>query len=88
MVDTRSNMQLADLNSKPHGRKSLLNIIDHSIGVRFYPPPGSLHYQQLRLGKFHEPNHINCEQKKKIEIKKTKISSACNRTMKSRADNI
>ena len=40
MVDTRSYMQLSDLNSKPHGRKSLQNIIDFSISFRLYPPLG------------------------------------------------
>ena len=40
MVDTRSNMQLSDLKSKPHGGKSLRNIIDRAIGSRLYPPPG------------------------------------------------
>ena len=81
-------MQLADLNSKPYGRKSLQNIIDRAIGVRFYPPPESLHYQQLRLGQFHEPNHINCEQNNKSEIKDKIISSARNRTTKARANQI
>ena len=56
-------MQLAELNSKPHGGNILRNIIDPSIGVQLYPPPGSLHYQQLRIGQFHEPTQINCEQK-------------------------
>ena len=88
MVDTRSKMQLADLNYKPRGVKSLQNIIKRSIGVRLYPPPGSLHYQQLCLGQFHEPNHINCDQKKKSDIKKTKIYSARNCTTKARADQI
>ena len=41
MVDTISNMQLADLKSNPHGGKSLVDTIDRTIGVRFYPPPGS-----------------------------------------------
>ena len=59
IMDTRSNMQLADLNSKPRGGKSLQNIIYCAIGVQMYPLPGSLQYQQLRLGQFHEPNHIN-----------------------------
>ena len=45
MVDTRSNNQLADLNSKPHGGKSLRNLIDCAIGIRIYPPLVSLHYQ-------------------------------------------
>ena len=43
MVETRSNIQLADLNSKPDGVKSLQNLIDHAIGAQLYPPPGSLH---------------------------------------------
>ena len=43
IVDTRSNMLLADLNSKPHGRKSLRDLIDRAIDVYFYPPPGLEH---------------------------------------------
>ena len=78
-------MQLSDLNSKHHGGKSLQNIIDRAIRVLFYPPLVSLHYHKLRMGHFHEPTHINCEQKKKSDIKKTKISSAHNRTTKARA---
>ena len=54
MVDTRSNMQLTDLNSRPHVGESLQNIIDCAISVRFYPPPVSLHYQQLHLSRFDE----------------------------------
>ena len=38
IVDKRSNMQLADLNSKPNGKKSLQNLVDHAIGALFYPP--------------------------------------------------
>ena len=72
MVDTRSKIQLADLNSKPNYGKILRNLFDRATSVLFYPPPGSLHYQQLCLGHFHEKNHINFEQKKKSEIKKTK----------------
>ena len=41
MVDTRSNMQLSDLKSKPHGGKILSNLIDHDSGDRLYPTPGS-----------------------------------------------
>ena len=88
MVDTRSNMQLSDLNSKPHGGKSLRNLINHAIVVRFYPTPGSLRYQQFCLGQCHEPTHINCGGNKKIEITKTKISSAHNCTTKSCIDQI
>ena len=29
-------MQLAELNYKPHGGKSLRDLIDHAIGVCFY----------------------------------------------------
>ena len=72
MVDTISNMQLSDLNYNPHGGKRLQNLIDRVIGTRFYPPPGSLHCQLLRLGKFLGPTNINCEQKKKSEIKRQK----------------
>ena len=45
MVDTRSNMQLADLKSKPHVEKSIINLIDHAIVDRFYPTPGPEHYK-------------------------------------------
>ena len=72
MVDTRSNIQLSDLNYKPHGGKSLQNLIDHTISVRLYPTQVSLHHQKLCLGQFHEPNHINCKQNKKREIKRQK----------------
>ena len=40
-VETRSNLQLADVNSKPRGGKSLKDLIDQSIGVEVYSPPGS-----------------------------------------------
>ena len=45
-------MQISDLNSKPHGVKSIKNIIDRAIDFQLYPSPGSLHYQQIRLGIF------------------------------------
>ena len=88
MVGTRSNMQLADLNSNPHGGKSLRNIIDCAIVSHFYPPPGSVHHKLLLLDQFHEPSQRNCEQNNKIKIKMTKISDARNRTMKPRASQI
>ena len=34
-VDTISDMQLADLNSKPYGTKFVINVIDSAIGCRF-----------------------------------------------------
>ena len=84
MVDTRSNMQLSDLNFKPHGRKGLTNIIDSAIVARFFTPPVSEHYKLLRLDRFHGPFHINCEKNEKSEIIMNKISNTCNRTMKPR----
>ena len=45
-------MQLADLNSKPRGGKSLKDIIDRAIGVHLYLPPGSEHYKLLCLNIF------------------------------------
>ena len=56
MADTRSNMKLADLNSKPHGVQSLIYLIDLVIRAYFYPPPGSDHYKLLCVDNFHEPN--------------------------------
>ena len=35
------NVQLADLNSKTHGGKSLRDIIGRSIGILLYLPPES-----------------------------------------------
>ena len=88
MVDTRSNIQLSDLNSKPHVRKSLRNLIDRAIGAQLYTPPVSLHYQLICLEQFHGRTHINCEQNKKNDIKKTKISSVRNHTTIDWADHI
>ena len=81
-------MQLADLNSKPHDGKILQNIIDRAIGIQFYPPTGSFHYQQLCMGQFHKTNHINFDQNKKIDIKNTKLPSARNRTTKACTNDI
>ena len=53
MVDKRSNIQLADLNSNPHGGKILRDLIDHAIGSRFYPNTGSKQYKLLWLDQFH-----------------------------------
>ena len=52
MVDTRSNMQLADLKSKPRGGKGIINIIDCGIVDLFYPRPGPVHYKLIFLEKF------------------------------------
>ena len=58
-VDTISNMQLSDLNSKPHCRKSLRDIIGIEFGFCFYPPTGSEHYTLLLLNWFYGSTHIN-----------------------------
>ena len=66
-------MQLSDIDSKTHGRKSLRDIIDRVIGVRLYPPPGSEHYKLLRLDKFHGSTYINDNQSKHDKKKITFI---------------
>ena len=57
MADKRSNMQLDDRNSKPHWGKSLRDIIDRVISVRFYHPPGSENYKLLLLNRCHGSTH-------------------------------
>ena len=69
MVDTISNMQLADLKSKPHSGKSLRYLIDRAIGVRFYTPPESEHYKLLQLDQFHGTPHINDNHRNNNETK-------------------
>ena len=59
MGDIRSNMQLADINSKPHVGKILKDLIERVIGVCFYPPPVPEHYKLLCLDRFHGYTHIN-----------------------------
>ena len=62
-------MQLADLNSKPHGGNCIRNLIDRVIGVRLYPPPGSEHCKPLQLDQFHGPSHINDNHRNKNDKK-------------------
>ena len=69
MVDTKSNMQLSDLNYKPHGGKSLRYIIDRVIGAHFYPPPGLEHCKTPILDQFNGPYHINNKSENNKEIK-------------------
>ena len=88
MVDTRSNMQLSDLNYKPHGRKSLRNIIDNTIGSFLYTPLGSGHYKRLFLDQFHGPSRISCDQEKKSEIIMMKLSNSLHSTMNTHANEI
>ena len=70
MADTRSNMQLADPNSKPRGGKSLRDLVDHSIVSHFYLPPGLEHYKLLWLDQFSGPSNINnnCENKNEMKF--------------------
>ena len=82
MVDKISNTQLTELNSKPHGGKSLINLIDSDIGDHLYTHPGSVHYEFIFLDQFHGTFHIHFDQKKKSEIKLMKISNAKNCTTK------
>ena len=71
MVDTRSNMQLADLKSKPHGGKILRDIIELTTGDFFYPFQGSEHYKLFRLKMSHGYTHINDKHGKNNETKIT-----------------
>ena len=93
MVDTRSNTQLADHKSNPHGGKSRRDLIDRDIGDHFDPPPESNHYKLLQLDQFHGPTHINNNHEKKNEVnrimhstKPAKISYARKTTTKSRVN--
>ena len=74
-------MQLADIKSKPGGRKFLINLIGCTIGSRFDPTLGSEHYKLFLLDRFCGPSHINCDQDNNSEIRMTKISNARDRTM-------
>ena len=67
MVDTRSNMQLDNLNYKPHVRKSLRDLIYCVIGFRFYPTPVSEHYRPPHIEQFHVPSNINGKNNNKNE---------------------
>ena len=72
-VDTISNIQLAGLNSNPHGGKGLRDLIYRAIGVLFYPPPGSKHYKLLQLEQFHGTSHINDNHKNNTVTAFTRI---------------
>ena len=69
MVYTRSNIQLDDLKSKPHGRNILRGLINCAFGVHFYPPPGPEHYKPLFLDRFHGYTHTNDNHRKNDETK-------------------
>ena len=71
MVDTISNMQLADLKSKPHGGKILRDLIERVIGLCFYTSPGSEQYKLLHLERFHGSNKINDNHRDNYEKKIT-----------------
>mmetsp|Transcript_12063 Transcript_12063/g.21933 ORF Transcript_12063/g.21933 Transcript_12063/m.21933 type:complete len:351 (+) Transcript_12063:4146-5198(+) len=46
---TNTNNQLADLNTKPHGGPTFHRLAHRIVGVRFYPPASTTHYE---LGAF------------------------------------
>ena len=52
-------MQISDLNSKPHGGKSLRDIIYRAIGVCLYPPPVSYYYKLLCIYRFRGSTRTN-----------------------------
>eukprot|EP00957_Ditylum_brightwellii_P123585 9422322-Ditylum_brightwellii.AAC.1 len=43
----KSDLMLADPNTKSHGGKTLRMEIDRLIGTKFYPPEGSVHHDLL-----------------------------------------
>ena len=57
MVETISNLQLSGLKFKLHRGQSLRDIIDSSVGTRFYPHPGSENHTLLNLEKLRGPTH-------------------------------
>ena len=70
MVNTRSNMYLADLKSKPHGGKGLRDVIDLVVVLCYYPAQGSEHYNLLCPEMFHGSIHVN-DNNSKNNVKKT-----------------
>ena len=52
-------MYLSDLNSKPHGGKSLRDLVGTTICTCFYPTSGLAHHKLLRLDQFH--NYTHCQ---------------------------
>ena len=51
-------MQLTDLNSKPHGGQTLIDLIDRAIRTHFYTPSESSHRILLRLYQFHNSTNL------------------------------
>ena len=47
--DCRSDLMLADFNSKPLSGDTLAHKVNWAAGTRFLPPPTSTHYAQLQL---------------------------------------
>ena len=62
-------MQLSDLKSNPHDGKIHRDLIDHTVGVPFYPLTGSEYYKLLHLNRFHGSTHINDKHNKNNEKK-------------------
>ena len=50
---TPTSLQLADLNTKPHGGTTLKNMVLPLIGFNNYPSSTSKHFELLDLRKYH-----------------------------------
>ena len=62
-------MQLDDIKSNPRVGKSLRDLAEFVIGVRFYPPPGSEHLKIFILDILYGFTHIKDNHSKNNEKK-------------------
>ena len=77
IVDTISNLQLDDLNSKPHGGPILRDLINRKIGARLYPPPGSIYHPLPCLENFYGPTHHETNSHDKSNTKNEVYNVLC-----------
>jgi hypothetical protein len=49
LIYTKTMLQLADINTKPLCGKHLQAIVPFLVGVRYFPPPETKHFQSLYL---------------------------------------
>eukprot|EP00957_Ditylum_brightwellii_P211044 15365701-Ditylum_brightwellii.AAC.2 len=47
MAPCQTDLMLANPDTKPNGENNLKTKIDHLIGVQYYPPPDTEHYDLL-----------------------------------------
>ena len=47
-----TDLNISDVNTKPHGGVTLQKKILWTTGLRYYPPAGSEHYKLLQLGDY------------------------------------